>query len=153
MIERRRFNELAGADHGWLQAKHHFSFGEHADATRMGWGSLRASGTTTRSRPTRASRPTRLADAQRLYAGLGSRRRSLTRASLRFGIARRSRATILKVPCPTSAVQFYKAVGRSSADVVLEKVKRAHNLLANGRMAKAEIARELGVSRAKFFSW
>jgi quercetin 2,3-dioxygenase len=41
MIEHRPFNELAGADHGWLKAKHHFSFGEHADATRMGWGSLR----------------------------------------------------------------------------------------------------------------
>ena len=41
MIEHRPFKELAGADHGWLKAKHHFSFGEHADATRMGWGSLR----------------------------------------------------------------------------------------------------------------
>jgi quercetin 2,3-dioxygenase len=41
MIEHRPFNELAGADNGWLEAKHHFSFGEHADATRMGWGSLR----------------------------------------------------------------------------------------------------------------
>jgi quercetin 2,3-dioxygenase len=41
MIERRPFNELAGADHGWLKAKHHFSFGEHADPTRMGWGTLR----------------------------------------------------------------------------------------------------------------
>jgi len=33
MIERRPFNELAGADHGWLKAKHHFSFGEFADPT------------------------------------------------------------------------------------------------------------------------
>ena len=41
MIEHRPFNELAGADHGWLKAKHHFSFGEHADPTRMGWGALR----------------------------------------------------------------------------------------------------------------
>jgi len=41
MIEHRPFKELAGADHGWLKAKHHFSFGEHGDATRMGWGSLR----------------------------------------------------------------------------------------------------------------
>ena len=41
MIERRPFNELAAADHGWLKAKHHFSFGEHADPTRMGWGALR----------------------------------------------------------------------------------------------------------------
>ena len=41
MIERRPFNELGGEDRGWLKAKHHFSFGEHGDATRMGWGSLR----------------------------------------------------------------------------------------------------------------
>ena len=41
MIEHRPFKDLAGADHGWLKAKHHFSFGEHADATRMGWGALR----------------------------------------------------------------------------------------------------------------
>lgn len=40
MIEHRPFNELAGADHGWLKAKHHFSFGEHPDATCLGWGSL-----------------------------------------------------------------------------------------------------------------
>ena len=41
MIERRPFNELGGEDRGWLKAKHHFSFGEHGDTTRMGWGSLR----------------------------------------------------------------------------------------------------------------
>jgi len=41
MIERRPFNQLAVADHGWLKAKHHFSFGEFADPTRMGWGALR----------------------------------------------------------------------------------------------------------------
>jgi hypothetical protein len=41
MIERRPFNELAAVDHGWLKAKHHFSFGDYEDATRMGWGSLR----------------------------------------------------------------------------------------------------------------
>ena len=41
MIERRPFNELAAADHGWLKAKHHFSFGGHADPARMGWGALR----------------------------------------------------------------------------------------------------------------
>ena len=41
MIERRPFNELAGVDHGWLTAKHHFSFADYRDATRMGWGSLR----------------------------------------------------------------------------------------------------------------
>jgi quercetin 2,3-dioxygenase len=41
MIERRPFNRLAAADHGWLKAKHHFSFGEYADPSRMGWGALR----------------------------------------------------------------------------------------------------------------
>jgi hypothetical protein len=41
MIERRPFDELAGADHGWLKAKHHFSFGAHGDPARMGWGGLR----------------------------------------------------------------------------------------------------------------
>ena len=41
MIERRPFNQLAAADHGWLKARHHFSFGEHIDPTRMGWGALR----------------------------------------------------------------------------------------------------------------
>jgi redox-sensitive bicupin YhaK (pirin superfamily) len=40
-IERRPFNQLAAADHGWLKAKHHFSFGEHARPTRMGSGALR----------------------------------------------------------------------------------------------------------------
>jgi redox-sensitive bicupin YhaK (pirin superfamily) len=41
MIEYRPFNQLASADHGWLKARHHFSFGEFADPTRMGWGTLR----------------------------------------------------------------------------------------------------------------
>jgi quercetin 2,3-dioxygenase len=41
MIERRPFNELAGADHGWLKAKHHFSVSGRGDPARMGWGSLR----------------------------------------------------------------------------------------------------------------
>jgi redox-sensitive bicupin YhaK (pirin superfamily) len=41
MIERRPFNQLATADHGWLKARHHFSFGEHVDPARMGWGTLR----------------------------------------------------------------------------------------------------------------
>lgn len=41
MIERRLFSELGGADHGWLKAKHHFSFAEYYDPKRMGWGTLR----------------------------------------------------------------------------------------------------------------
>jgi quercetin 2,3-dioxygenase len=41
MIERRPFDALGGADHGWLKAKHHFSFGGYYDAKNMGWGDLR----------------------------------------------------------------------------------------------------------------
>ena len=41
MIERRKFAELGGADHGWLKAKHHFSFASYYDPKRMGWGNLR----------------------------------------------------------------------------------------------------------------
>ena len=41
MIERRPFAALGGADHGWLKAKHHFSFASYYDPNRMGWGSLR----------------------------------------------------------------------------------------------------------------
>jgi redox-sensitive bicupin YhaK (pirin superfamily) len=41
MIERRAFAELGGADHGWLKAKHHFSFAGYYDPKRMGWGNLR----------------------------------------------------------------------------------------------------------------
>jgi len=41
MIERRPFAALGGADHGWLKAKHHFSFADYHDPARMGWGALR----------------------------------------------------------------------------------------------------------------
>jgi len=41
MIERRPFAALGGADHGWLKAKHHFSFAEYYDPQRMSWGDLR----------------------------------------------------------------------------------------------------------------
>ena len=41
MIEVRSFKGLGGADHGWLKAKHHFSFGGYYDPKRMGWGALR----------------------------------------------------------------------------------------------------------------
>src|SRR6516162_2004377 len=30
-----------GANHGWLDAKHHFSFAEYHDPERMGWGAIR----------------------------------------------------------------------------------------------------------------
>jgi len=41
VIERRPFDSLGGADHGWLKAKHHFSFASYNDPGRMGWGALR----------------------------------------------------------------------------------------------------------------
>ncbi|QXQ04993.1 pirin family protein [Sphingosinicellaceae bacterium] len=41
MIEVRPFTGLGGADHGWLNAKHHFSFASFHDPKRMNWGSLR----------------------------------------------------------------------------------------------------------------
>ncbi len=41
MIERRPFAELGGANHGWLDAKHHFSFARYDDPRRMGWGAIR----------------------------------------------------------------------------------------------------------------
>ncbi|MGZ8364363.1 MAG: pirin family protein [Caulobacteraceae bacterium] len=41
MIERRPFASIGQADHGWLNARHHFSFANYYDPKRMGWGSLR----------------------------------------------------------------------------------------------------------------
>ena len=41
MIERRPFAQLGGADHGWLNAKHHFSFASYHDPARMNWGQMR----------------------------------------------------------------------------------------------------------------
>jgi redox-sensitive bicupin YhaK (pirin superfamily) len=41
MIEVRPFNSLGGANHGWLDAKHHFSFASYYDPSRMGWGAIR----------------------------------------------------------------------------------------------------------------
>ncbi|HYF24053.1 MAG TPA: pirin family protein [Caulobacteraceae bacterium] len=41
MIERRPFERLGGADHGWLKARHHFSFASYYDPANMGWGSIR----------------------------------------------------------------------------------------------------------------
>ena len=40
MIELRPFNKLGSADHGWLKARHHFSFGSHYDPNNMSHGSL-----------------------------------------------------------------------------------------------------------------
>ena len=41
MIEHRPFNRLGKANHGWLNARHHFSFSDFYDPKNMGWGAIR----------------------------------------------------------------------------------------------------------------
>ncbi len=41
MIERRPFSTLGAANHGWLDAHHHFSFAGYHEPSRMGWGPIR----------------------------------------------------------------------------------------------------------------
>ena len=41
MIDIRPFNSLGHADHGWLNARHHFSFANYHDSKRMAWGRIR----------------------------------------------------------------------------------------------------------------
>jgi hypothetical protein len=41
MIDVRKFDSLGHADHGWLNARHHFSFANYHDPSRMGWGRIR----------------------------------------------------------------------------------------------------------------
>ena len=41
MIELRPFATLGHADHGWLDAHHHFSFADYDDPARRNWGKLR----------------------------------------------------------------------------------------------------------------
>ncbi|QYJ07603.1 pirin family protein [Qipengyuania flava] len=41
MIELRPFDSLGSANHGWLDAHHHFSFAGYHDPARVNWGSLR----------------------------------------------------------------------------------------------------------------
>jgi redox-sensitive bicupin YhaK (pirin superfamily) len=41
MIDKRDFTSLGHADHGWLNARHHFSFANYYDPKRMGWGAIR----------------------------------------------------------------------------------------------------------------
>jgi redox-sensitive bicupin YhaK (pirin superfamily) len=41
MIDIRPFATLGHVDHGWLDARHHFSFADYHDPARMGWGRIR----------------------------------------------------------------------------------------------------------------
>lgn len=41
MIEVRPFSTLGAANHGWLDAHHHFSFASYHDPARVNWGQLR----------------------------------------------------------------------------------------------------------------
>ncbi|WP_342651392.1 pirin family protein [Pseudomonas sp. REB1044] len=41
MLQLRPFESLGHANHGWLDAHHHFSFAEYYNPQRMNWGNLR----------------------------------------------------------------------------------------------------------------
>lgn len=41
MIVKREFSSLGGFSNTWLNARHHFSFGQYHDPSRMGWGNIR----------------------------------------------------------------------------------------------------------------
>lgn len=41
MIELRPYHQLGGAQHDWLNTRHHFSFAGYHDPARMHWGQLR----------------------------------------------------------------------------------------------------------------
>lgn len=41
MLQLRLSDQRGKADHGWLQARHSFSFGDYYDPAEMGWGVLR----------------------------------------------------------------------------------------------------------------
>jgi hypothetical protein len=41
MIELRPYKTIGHANHGWLDASHHFSFADYYEPARMSWGNLR----------------------------------------------------------------------------------------------------------------
>ena len=41
MIQHRPFESIGSANHGWLDAHHHFSFAGYHDPSRVNWGALR----------------------------------------------------------------------------------------------------------------
>jgi hypothetical protein len=41
MIDIRPFASLGHADHGWLNARHHFSFANYYNSRRTEWGAIR----------------------------------------------------------------------------------------------------------------
>lgn len=41
MIELRPYKTIGHANHGWLDASHHFSFADYYEPSRMSWGNLR----------------------------------------------------------------------------------------------------------------
>jgi redox-sensitive bicupin YhaK (pirin superfamily) len=41
MLQLRSFDSLGHANHGWLDAHHHFSFAQYHDPARTSWGNLR----------------------------------------------------------------------------------------------------------------
>ena len=41
MIKTYTFEQLGHANHGWLDARHHFSFANYYNPERMGFGTLR----------------------------------------------------------------------------------------------------------------
>ena len=41
MVSVIKYKDLGGADHGWLKAKHHFSFASYYNPKRMGFGTIR----------------------------------------------------------------------------------------------------------------
>jgi redox-sensitive bicupin YhaK (pirin superfamily) len=43
MIDRRPFSRLGGPEHGWLKARHQYSFSKYYDPQNMRWGPNRGS--------------------------------------------------------------------------------------------------------------